>query len=67
MQLSAGIPADLLTHADELSGSMRIPIDLLTHAVCQVAGKEWSGYLRNKEAQDFLDELARSLGIPRDL
>ena len=46
---------------------MRIPIDLLTHAVCQVAGKEWSGYLRNKEAQDFLDELARSLGIPRDL
>jgi hypothetical protein len=36
-------------------------------AVCQAAGKEWSGYRRTQIAEDFLEALARFLQIRRDL
>src|SRR5262245_30712678 len=36
-------------------------------AMCKAAGKLWADYRRQKGAQDFLDELARSMGIPIDL
>ena len=36
-------------------------------ALCRKAGKELSNYLQNKSTKEFLEELSRSLGIPRDL
>lgn len=36
-------------------------------SLCQAAGKALSHYLSLKSTNDFLDELSRSLGIPRDL
>jgi hypothetical protein len=66
----------------ELSGSMGIPIDLLTHSVVRgpnhargtwvhplvaVNLAQWAEYRRIQPTQDFMHELSRSLGIPRDL
>lgn len=34
-------------------------------ALCKKAGKELSNYLQNKSTSDFLEELCKSLGIPR--
>jgi KilA-N domain len=36
-------------------------------AICQAANKEWSGYRRNQTTDEFLDALAGSLQICRDL
>ena len=35
-------------------------------AMCKANGKEWSNYRQNGVAEDFLDALERSLGIPRN-
>lgn len=36
-------------------------------AMCKAAGKEWSNYNQNASTKAFLEALARSLGIPRDV
>ncbi len=36
-------------------------------AMCQAAGKFWGNYRQMQATQDFLDELAGSIGIPIDL
>ena len=35
-------------------------------AMCRANGKLWSNYWQNQSTQEFVEELARSLGIPRD-
>src|SRR4051812_27184693 len=35
--------------------------------LCRVAGKEWSSYFRTAKTKAFLEVLARSLQIPKDL
>lgn len=35
-------------------------------AMCKAAGKEWSNYRQNATSNEFIAELERSLGIPRD-
>ena len=34
--------------------------------MCKAHGKEWSNYWQNKGTQEYVEELATSLGIPRD-
>jgi hypothetical protein len=36
-------------------------------AMCQTVRTEWSNYRQLQSTDAFLEELARSLGIPRDL
>jgi hypothetical protein len=61
-------PSIIIHLSNEIAIGQRIADGYISAtAMCKATGKEWSNYRQNQATAEFLEALASSLGIPRDL